>query len=145
MCSGANFFNGLFPKVSYKNWVLIIAVFSCFVANVGLTNLISISIPVLVFLYPIVIVLIALALFNNFIKISRLVYQLSVGVTVIMGLIEAINVIGLNITAINKFLEQILPLYNQGFGWILPALLTAIFAYAISKLSCNNYNNSNSF
>ena len=45
----------------------------------------------------------------------------------------------------NKFLEQILPLYNQGFGWILPALLTAIFAYAISKLSCNNYNNSNSF
>ena len=142
-CSSANFFNDLFPKISYQKWVLIITIFSCLVANVGLTKLISISIPVLVFLYPIVIVLIGLALFNNFIKFPRLVYQLSVSTTVIMGLIEVTNLLGLDIVPLNNFLKNLLPLYTQGFGWITPALITAFCAYFISKLNIH-YNNFNS-
>lgn len=137
------FFNDLFPKISYQKWVLIITIFSCLVANVGLTKLISISIPVLVFLYPIVIVLIGLALFNNFIKFPRLVYQLSVSTTVIMGLIEVTNLLGLDIVPLNNFLKNLLPLYTQGFGWITPALITAFCAYFISKLNIH-YNNFNS-
>lgn len=133
MCSSAAFFTSIFPRIIYEKCVLWIAVFACLVANVGLTKLIAISIPVLVLLYPVVIVLIALAFIHNFLPLPTRVYQLSVGVTVVMGLIEAINAMGLDITALNVFLGKVLPLYDQGFGWIVPALVAAILGYFTAK------------
>lgn len=132
MCSSATFFTTIFPKMMYEKCVLWIAVFACLVANVGLTKLIAISIPVLVLLYPVVIVLIALAFVHNFVNLAPKVYQLSLGVTVIMGLIEAVNALELNISFINSFLAKILPLYNQGFGWVVPAIIAAIIGYFIA-------------
>ena len=55
----ADYFSGLTP-MSYKTWVVILAVACGVVANVGLSQLISISVPVLFALYPVAIALIAL-------------------------------------------------------------------------------------
>ncbi len=55
------FFSDLLP-VSYKTVVIVFSLFSLLVANQGLTQLISLSVPVLVGLYPLAIVLIALSL-----------------------------------------------------------------------------------
>ena len=56
----ATYFNKILPAVSYKSYVVIFSVFSAAVANVGLTKLISITVPVLTALYPVAIVLIVL-------------------------------------------------------------------------------------
>jgi len=58
------FFSDLLP-VSYKTVVIVFSLFSLLVANQGLTQLISLSVPVLVGLYPLAIVLIALSLFDR--------------------------------------------------------------------------------
>ena len=133
MCSSATFFTTIFPKMMYEKWVLWIAIFACIVANIGLTKLIAVSIPVLVLLYPVVIVLIALAFIHNFISLNSKVYQLSVGITVIMGMFESINALGLDIGVVNSLLGKILPLYNQGFGWVVPAIIAAVIGYFISN------------
>jgi len=60
--SCSEFFHEVFPKISYKWFVLILCIVSFTIANFGLTNIIKFAIPVLMFLYPIAIVLIVLAL-----------------------------------------------------------------------------------
>src|SRR5690606_34487411 len=59
--ANAEFFHKLTPKISYKTYVVIFSVFSLIVTNAGLANIITYSIPVLMFLYPLAIVLIILA------------------------------------------------------------------------------------
>jgi len=59
------FFSALLP-VSYRTVVVVFALFSLLVANQGLTQLISVSVPVLVGLYPLAIVLVALSLLDRF-------------------------------------------------------------------------------
>lgn len=43
----SSYFHKLFPKVSYKTFAISLSIFSAIVANIGLTQLIAISVPVL--------------------------------------------------------------------------------------------------
>ena len=54
------YFNTLFPKISYKVFVLFFSLLSFTIANFGLANIINYSIPVLMFLYPLAITLMLL-------------------------------------------------------------------------------------
>src|SRR5699024_2946188 len=67
--ANAEYFNLLIPAISYKAFVVIFTTFTFIVANFGLDNIITYSLPVLMFLYPLVIVIILLAfkskLFND--------------------------------------------------------------------------------
>ncbi|MBO1914256.1 branched-chain amino acid transport system II carrier protein, partial [Microvirga sp. 3-52] len=61
----AQFFNEIFPVLSYKIYVLIFAGFSAIIANVGLTELIAISLPILMMIYPIAIVLMLMSFIDK--------------------------------------------------------------------------------
>lgn len=52
-------------RVSYRVWSLVFTLISLAIANIGLSAIIALSVPVLEFLYPIAIVLVALALFGR--------------------------------------------------------------------------------
>lgn len=63
-CSDA--FSRMFPKgLSYRAWAVIFTVLSFLISNFGLSKIISYSLPLLLFLYPLAITLILLALFGN--------------------------------------------------------------------------------
>src|SRR5699024_3529178 len=67
--ANAEYFNVLIPAISYKAFVVIFTTFTFIIANFGLDNIITFSLPVLMFLYPLAIVIILLAftskLFND--------------------------------------------------------------------------------
>src|SRR5699024_446717 len=48
----SQYFHKVFPKLSYEKFAIMFTVFSAFIANVGLSKLIQISTPVLLFIYP---------------------------------------------------------------------------------------------
>ena len=58
--SCASYFQTIFPRFTYKQLAIIFTIFSAAIANIGLSQLITISVPVLVAIYPIAIVLIFL-------------------------------------------------------------------------------------
>ena len=58
--SCAETFAGMFKGLSYRAWAIIFSVVAFGFANFGLSNIISYSLPVLMFLYPLAIVLISL-------------------------------------------------------------------------------------
>ena len=64
-CACAEYFSRVLP-LSYKTLVIMLAVFSLLVSNLGLTKLIQFSIPVLTAIYPPCIALVALSFCKDF-------------------------------------------------------------------------------
>ncbi|MEK4201034.1 branched-chain amino acid transport system II carrier protein [Cytobacillus sp. FSL K6-0265] len=129
--SCAAYFNKIVPRVSYKKFVIIFSIFSMAIANVGLTQLINISVPVLTFLYPLAIVLILLSLINNVFKGASIVYICALIPTGIISIIDGLNAAGLASEGLNQSLS-ILPLFSVGIGWLVPAIIGAIVGFIIA-------------
>ncbi|QKE63167.1 branched-chain amino acid transport system II carrier protein [Aquipseudomonas campi] len=125
------YFSGLLP-VSYRKVVLTFGLFSLLVSNQGLSQLISVSIPVLVGLYPLAIVLIGLSLLSRFWTSAPRVFIPVMLVTLLFGLADAISAAGFK-SLLPGFLAQ-LPLAAQGLGWVVPVALTLLAAAGLDRL-----------
>lgn len=132
--SCSEFFHEVFPKISYKWFVFLLCLVSFTIANFGLNNIIQFAIPVLMFLYPLAIVLILLALCSSFFKNKQTVYAIAMIFTFFISLIDGYKALvesvpGANLgvlDAVEKLYSTILPFYDIGLGWILPALVGAV-------------------
>lgn len=139
--ANAEFFHKLMPRISYKSYVVIFSVFSLIVANAGLSNIIAFSIPVLMFLYPLAIVLIILAFLSPLFKHAQIVYAATMMVTFFIAIIDGLKTLTASLGMSNpNWLQSIvdfyaasLPLYTDGLGWILPALVTIAVFTAIAR------------
>lgn len=107
-CACSEFFSRYLP-ISYRNLVLIIAIFSAFVSNLGLTELIKISIPALIAIYPPCIVLILLSFTTKLWHCEKRVIAPVVTVSLIMGIID-----GLKASILSGYLPHWLVDINQG-------------------------------
>ncbi|WP_163101213.1 branched-chain amino acid transport system II carrier protein [Peribacillus alkalitolerans] len=137
--SCAKYFSEVFTSVSYKTLVIIISVFSTIVANIGLTQLLSISLPVLVFVYPLAIVLIILSFLHNGFGGSPIVYKISLIFTGIVSLVDGLAAANIHIPFLDSLYNS-LPLSSQGIGWVVPAIVGALIGIAISSFNRKNSN-----
>jgi len=123
----AEYFSGLI-KISYEKLVVITTIIGFVFAMFGVNKIVIISVPVLVFLYPISIALIIL----NFFRIKNAdVFKGVVLVAGLIGLYEGISVTGITIPAIFTNIYNSLPLVNLGLPWLVPALIVGICCYFI--------------
>ncbi|CAM3564644.1 branched-chain amino acid transport system II carrier protein [Vibrio aquimaris] len=123
----SDYFSSL-TSISYKNWVIIIGVACAVVANVGLSQLIALSVPVLFALYPVAIALVGLTFIRKFLPNPKLAYRLVLSVSLIFALIDAAKVAGVDVSALS-----ILPMFDIGMGWLLPTLATMLCMFFIGK------------
>jgi len=124
------FFSKLLP-LSYRTVVVGFGLFSLLVANQGLTQLISFSIPVLVGLYPLAIVLVALSLLDGFWLSSARVFRPVMAVTLVFGMVDGLAAAGWG-AKVPAWFSQ-LPLAEQSLGWLLPVLLTLLLAVMVDR------------
>ncbi|UYZ36626.1 branched-chain amino acid transport system II carrier protein [Clostridium beijerinckii] len=127
--SCSEMFSEMFPNsVSYKKYAVLFTVFSFIIANFGLSNIIQLSIPVLMFLYPLVITLILLSLLAPFINKQSDVYRWTTVFTVIAAFFDLCKSLpqplqeNLIVKQLVNFAHSYLPGFDYGFGWIIPAL-----------------------
>ena len=130
--SCAETFSALFPDgPKYRIWAIIFSLVSLLFANLGLSAIISYSLPVLMFLYPLSIALIALALLGKFFGHDRTVYCWTIGFTLIAAVYDLIIALPESVfnaihgPAIKAFGQQYLPFADLGLGWICPTLIGA--------------------
>lgn len=129
----SEFFHEIVPKVSYKTFVFLLSFVSFLIANLGLTKIIQFAVPVLMFLYPIAIVLILLGLASSFFGNKQKVYTVSVAFTFFVSVIDGYNALKDSLpNAAVSFLDVVdsayaayLPFYDIGLGWIVPAVIGA--------------------
>lgn len=135
----SEFFHEVFPKISYKSFVVALCLVSFTIANFGLTNIITFAVPVLMFLYPLAIVLIILGLASTYFKNKQSVYAGAIILTIFISTIDGYNALIANVpafevkflTAISAFYADILPLYSIGLGWVVPAIIGVIIGFII--------------
>ena len=130
--SCAETFTALFPDgPKYRVWAIIFSLVSLLFANLGLSAIISYSLPVLMFLYPLSIALIALALLGKFFGHDRTVYCWTIGFTLIAAIYDFVVALpesvrnAINGDAIQAFGLKYLPFAGLGLGWVCPTLIGA--------------------
>lgn len=135
--SCSEYFNRLLPAVSYKTFVVIFTLVSMAFANKGLSGIISISVPVLMLLYPLTVVIILLAFLNNWFGGSRVVYVCTIFATLVVGVLDAWKAAFSFAPETAALINSIFPLYDIGMGWLLPAtagfVLGLVLKTAIGK------------
>ncbi len=136
--SCAETFVGMFPKgPGYKAWAVMFSVVALLIANLGLNAIISYSLPVLMFLYPLAITLIFLSLCDRFFGEDRRVYASVTVFTLIPAALDFLKTLpepvraGLGLDAFIASSGRALPLFDLGLGWICPALLGLVVGLAL--------------
>ena len=137
LSANAAFFERVLPILSYRGYLMVFSVFSLAIANLGLTQLLSITLPVLMFIYPIAIVLMITSLFAGKFGHAPIVYILPLIVTTLVAVNDGLNTAGWTIEAYDKFLLNVLPLQGQSLGWLIPAVVAFIIGAIIAKSTKN--------
>ena len=126
----AQYFSTLLPKLRYRQWVYLIVGFSFLICNLGLTAILSISIPILNAIYPISIVLILFGLSHRFWQGNRFVYPLVIGATGCVSAVYALDIAGIPLGVIGR-LCRALPLYELGFCWVSVAAVALVVSLVL--------------
>ncbi len=128
-CCGSFFSRLSNNRISYNTICCMTVILSTLLANMGLAKILEVSVPLLVTVYPIIIVLVILALCHNLFRGNRMVYVTSIigaSLVVLAGLVEMIAAkFGVNLHIQNVL--AIMPWQEHGLGWVTPTLFMAVF------------------
>jgi LIVCS family branched-chain amino acid:cation transporter len=129
----SRFFSDRIPAISYRAMAAILCLFSAGVANIGLTQLIAISVPVLMAIYPLAIVLMLVSFFHKLFKGYSSVYAGAIIASAAISLMDGASMVGLPVEGITAIYAN-LPLHEEGIGWLLPAIAGALLGYLWGSL-----------
>ena len=117
----STFFAEEFPVLSYKKYVTLICLVSLVLANLGLNQIIQVTLPLLLFVYPIAISVVMLTIINKFVGLSKLGMRCTVTAA---GLVSAIDIVAqfFHLDGAAALIQG-LPLGDSGLGWLVPVLI----------------------
>lgn len=136
-------FHNHFPKVSYHVWLFLSCLASFLTANFGLETIIAWSTPMLMFLYPLSMVLILLSVFSPLFKRDGVVYLTVVVCTVVPAFFDMIvafpkvvsqSHVGLAVAGMRSYL----PLASIGMSWAVPALVGLVVGLVLHFVRRSN-------
>ncbi|MCW3779104.1 branched-chain amino acid transport system II carrier protein [Levilactobacillus namurensis] len=128
----------LFPKFSYPVVTAFAAILPCLFANAGLTRLIAYSTPILLFLYPLAIVLIVLAVLSPLLGMSRWLFGTAILLTLLPAFGSAASGLPTSWQQTGFFQAVLhanawLPFAAGGFSWLVPALVGIVAGWLLGK------------
>ncbi|MBQ7786402.1 MAG: branched-chain amino acid transport system II carrier protein [Clostridia bacterium] len=135
--SCATAFVELFPNsLSYRAYAIIFCLFSFGIANFGLSRIIELSLPLLMFLYPLTITLILLCLFGHWFDYDQRVFVCVTIFTFIPATADFINTLPAGAKALIGgeaivSAAQWLPFFSLGMGWVIPACVGLVIGLAL--------------
>ena len=130
----------LFPKgPGYRVWAVIFCAVSFLIANLGLNAILNYSTPVLMFLYPLSIVLILLTLGGRLFGNHPTVLRWTIGCTAVAALADLLRTLPegtravLHLEGVVSLAETWLPLCKAGFGWLVPAVIGLVIGLMLRR------------
>lgn len=129
-----------FPKLSYHFCLGLTSIGAFIVANFGLDQIIAYSTPLLSFIYPLAIALIALGLLNPFIGKNAFIYRTTIILSFIPAILDFIHTMPPFFAnmgwakAINSWAAGTIPLFAQGLDFFPFLLIGLLGSWAIAKI-----------
>ncbi|MHA6603008.1 branched-chain amino acid transport system II carrier protein [Aerococcus urinae] len=128
-----------FFNLNQKQWTIIACLLAFLVANIGFEAILSLSLPVLMLLYPLACVLILLSLLPQNWQSSAL-YQITMAVTFVPACLDFIKASpdfisqsGLG-SSLTQWASHYLPFFDLGFAWLIPATVTMVLCLLVQKM-----------
>lgn len=129
-------FHRSFNKISYHGWLTIMTLVSFITANFGLDTIISWSTPMLMFLYPIAMVLIILSISGSLFDRDPIVYFWGIALTFIPAILDMIASFPAIVSKqpwalqLKSFQMRFLPFADIGMDWVIPAIVGLAIGFA---------------
>ena len=140
--SCSEMFSKMFPNFfSEKTWAIVFTVFSFIVSNFGLTAIITYAVPVLMFLYPLTISLILLALFGKFFDYDKRVFVIATIFNMIAAIFDFIIAFPTHIMSqtlidnVKALGLRFFPFFGIGLGWLIPTIIGLVIGLIWKQLS----------
>lgn len=124
----SQYFNSIFPKISYKLYVILFTAVSFLLANLGLNSAIQLSVPVLSIVYPIAITVVLLILLARYISTKPIAQRIPVIIVTIISILSVAHTEGW-ITL--NFIES-LPFHEYSLEWFPISVIATIIGYIVS-------------
>lgn len=134
--AAAKYFSGISNnKIKYETVVIAACIFSCVISNLGVSNIIKFSSPILDIVYPALIGLVIMSLLGKYIK-----YDGSFKGLAYVTLFVSVVSVGSNLLSLTQVSDMLakLPFAYYGFNWIAPAIVGAVIGGLISALFKSN-------
>ncbi len=121
-------------RIKYERWTVYISLVGFAIANLGLDKVIQLTLPIIFALYPVMIAIVLLT-FGSMVWGERpIVMQTCLSFTTAFSLLDGLRVAGVNMAAIDAVLAKALPLFDIGFGWVLPCVGGMVLGLVLSVL-----------
>ncbi len=115
----SEFFSSLLPGIRYHVWAIVFALISFAVATLGLDMVLSIAAPIITFIYPSAITLVALTLLEPLTFRFRHTFLLGIWTAVVWAFF-------MSVPSLVTFIDWT-PLHDMQLGWVMPvAVMSAL-------------------
>lgn len=131
-----DYFSTHFASLSYKKVITAVCLFSFFVSNIGLSQLLSITLPALLMVYPVLMALIITSFFRKWLNKSAYI-GIIIG-TALVSIPEGLaNFCGTYLPSAANTLSSYLALFpfqTLGIGWVVPATVCGVIGFIIGTM-----------
>lgn len=122
----STFFYEEFPIMSYQKYATLVSLVSLLLANLGLNEIIKVSLPILLFIYPIAITIVIMTILNKFAALSRTGMRLTVAVAALISAIDILHQFA-GLSWAGAIIKS-LPLHESSLAWLLPVLAALVLS-----------------
>jgi len=130
--AGSEFYNRTFSSVSYSRSVWVTMILAGLVANVGLDQLLAVTLPVVVALHPIAIALLMIAPLRH--RVAPAAVLMTVAIALIFGCFDAAHILGSMPETWDVWFTQYVPLYHYYAGWIVPTIVMLVAGLVVTRI-----------
>ncbi|WP_281649056.1 branched-chain amino acid transport system II carrier protein [Parendozoicomonas sp. Alg238-R29] len=124
MTACGEYFSETLPILGYRGFVILCTFVSALIANVGLNELLELTIPALLIIYPVAICLILLALVRDYLKNPPRTYLMTLFPVFVVGFIDGLAASSVEwAKVISEGSLSVLPLHDESLGWLLPGIV----------------------
>ena len=117
-------------KLKYEFLAIGITIFSAVISVSGVEKIVSIASPVLVFLYPMVIVLILVTIFISSENTNANIYRIPIFLSMLIGVLDVLKLFDV---AFAKTILNFLPLSSLDLPWVVPAIVGILLGHFLPK------------
>ncbi|HIF9170354.1 TPA: branched-chain amino acid transport system II carrier protein [Photobacterium damselae] len=133
--AGSEFYSRTFSKVTYSKSVWVTMILAGMIANVGLEQLLAITLPAVVALHPIAIALLLIAPLRK--QLSSTMVLVAVATAAGFGIVDATHILGAMPEAVTAWCEHYLPLYHYYASWVVPTVVIIGLGWGISAVNAS--------
>ena len=114
----AAYFMRIVGRLTYKQYCLLFTIVSFLIGMFGLKTIIVSTIPVLMFVYPLCVILIVLLFTDKLFDGSQCVYAFTTAFTFVMAAVSGLETAGVNLGAISEAIKAYVPFAQYGLAWV---------------------------